>query len=48
MPQIKLLDGKKFRFTKSINGFDFKKISKSLEKIALDYGSKRRIKRFKF
>ena len=36
MPQIKLLDGKKIEFEKSINGFDLtKKISKSLEKIAL-------------
>ena len=36
MPQIKLLDGKKIPFAKSINGFDLtKKISKSLEKIAL-------------
>jgi threonyl-tRNA synthetase len=36
MPQIKLLDGKKIDFDKSINGFDLtKKISKSLEKIAL-------------
>ncbi len=36
MPQIKLLDGKKIEFKKSINGFDLtKKISKSLEKAAL-------------
>ena len=36
MPQIKLLDGKKIDFNKSINGFDLiKKISKSLEKSAL-------------
>ena len=36
MPQIKLLDGKKIDFEKSINGFDItKKISKSLEKAAL-------------
>ena len=36
MPQIQLLDGKKVKFEKSINGFDLiKKISKSLEKIAL-------------
>ena len=36
MPEIKLLDGKKISFTKSINGFDItKKISKSLEKSAL-------------
>ena len=36
MPQIKLLDGKKISFTKSITGFDLtKKISKSLEKSAL-------------
>ena len=36
MPQIKLLDGKKIDFDKSINGFDLtKKISKSLEKVAL-------------
>jgi len=36
MPQIKLLDGKKIDFVKSINGFDLtKKISKSLEKVAL-------------
>ena len=36
MLEIKLLDGKKISFTKSINGFDLaKKISKSLEKIAL-------------
>ena len=36
MPQIKLLDGKKINFEKTINGFDLtKKISKSLEKIAL-------------
>ena len=36
MPQIRLLDGKKIDFQKSINGFDLtKKISKSLEKIAL-------------
>ena len=36
MPQIKLLDGKKISFTKSISGFDLsKKISKSLEKSAL-------------
>ena len=36
MPQIKLLDGKKVPFSKSINGFDLtKKISKSLEKSAL-------------
>ena len=36
MPQIKLLDGKKIEFKKSINGFDLtKKISKSLEKLAL-------------
>ena len=36
MPQIKLLDGKKIPFSKSISGFDLtKKISKSLEKTAL-------------
>ena len=36
MPQIKLLDGKKIEFKKSINGFDLtKKIGKSLEKAAL-------------
>ncbi len=36
MPEIKLLDGKKISFIKSINGFDLvKKISKSLEKTAL-------------
>ena len=36
MPQIQLIDGKKIKFDKSINGFDLtKKISKSLEKIAL-------------
>ena len=36
MPQIQLLDGKKFDFEKSITGFDLtKKISKSLEKVAL-------------
>jgi len=36
MPQIKLLDGKKIPFNKSIDGFELaKKISKSLEKIAL-------------
>ena len=36
MPEIKLLDGKKISFTKSINGFDLaKQISKSLEKVAL-------------
>ncbi len=36
MPQIKLLDGKKIPFTKSITGFDLTKaISKSLEKSAL-------------
>ena len=36
MPKIKLLDGKKISFTKSISGFDLsKKISKSLEKSAL-------------
>ena len=36
MPQIKLLDGNKISFTKSISGFDLsKKISKSLEKSAL-------------
>ena len=36
MPQIQLLDGKKIDFEKSITGFDLtKKISKSLEKIAL-------------
>ena len=36
MPQIRLLDGKKIDFQKSINGFDLtKKISKSLEKVAL-------------
>ena len=36
MPQIKLLDGKKVPFSKSINGFELaKKISKSLEKSAL-------------
>ncbi len=36
MPQIRLLDGKKIDFEKSITGFDLiKKISKSLEKIAL-------------
>ena len=36
MPQIKLLDGEKISFEKSINGFDLtKKISKSLEKSAL-------------
>ena len=36
MPEIKLLDGKKFAFSKSIDGFDIiKKISKSLEKSAL-------------
>ena len=32
MPQIKLLDGKKISFEKSISGFDLtKKISKSLK-----------------
>ena len=36
MPQIKLLDGNKVSFTKSISGFEIsKKISKSLEKSAL-------------
>ncbi len=36
MPDIKLLDGKKVPFTKSINGFELaKKISKTLEKEAL-------------
>ena len=36
MPQIKLLDGKKIPFSKSIDGFELiKKISKSLEKAAL-------------
>ncbi len=36
MPQIQLLDGKKIKFEKSINGFELtKKISKSLEKSAL-------------
>ena len=36
MPQIKLLDGKRIDFEKSITGFDLtKKISKSLEKVAL-------------
>ncbi len=36
MPQIKLIDGKKIDFEKSITGFDLaKKISKSLEKVAL-------------
>ena len=36
MPEIKLLDGKKIPFTKSINGYELtKKISKSLEKSAL-------------
>ena len=36
MPQIKLIDGKKVPFSKSINGFELaKKISKSLEKSAL-------------
>ena len=36
MPDIKLLDGKKIPFTKSINGFELaKKISKTLEKEAL-------------
>ena len=36
MPEIRLLDGKKISFNKSINGFDLvKKISKSLEKTAL-------------
>ena len=36
MPQIKLLDGNKVSFTKSISGFELsKKISKSLEKSAL-------------
>ena len=36
MTQIKLLDGKKISFYKSINGLDLvKKISKSLEKAAL-------------
>ena len=36
MPQIKLLDGKKINFEKSITGIDLtKKISKSLEKAAL-------------
>ena len=36
MPQIKLLDGNKISFTKSISGFELsKKISKSLEKSAL-------------
>ena len=36
MPQIKLLDGKKIDFNKSIDGFELtKKISKSLEKSAL-------------
>ena len=36
MPQIKLLDGSKVSFTKSISGFELsKKISKSLEKSAL-------------
>ena len=36
MPNIQLLDGKKINFQSQINGFDLvKKISKSLEKIAL-------------
>ena len=36
MPQVKLLDGKKIPFSKSISGFELtKKISKSLEKSAL-------------
>ncbi len=36
MPQIKLLDGKKISFSKSITGFELtKKISKSIEKSAL-------------
>ena len=36
MPNIKLLDGKKISFSKSINGFELtKKISKTLEKSAL-------------
>jgi threonyl-tRNA synthetase len=36
MPDVKLLDGKKISFTKSIDGFELvKKISKSLEKSAL-------------
>ena len=36
MPKIKLLDGSKVSFTKSISGFELsKKISKSLEKSAL-------------
>ena len=36
MPQIKLLDGKKISFVKSITGFELtKKIGKSLEKSAL-------------
>ena len=36
MPNIQLLDGKKINFTNSIDGFELtKKISKSLEKIAL-------------
>ena len=36
MPDIKLPDGKKIPFSKTINGFDIaKKISKSLEKAAL-------------
>ena len=36
MPEILLLDGKKIKFSKSIDGFELsKKISKSLEKSAL-------------
>ena len=36
MPNIKLLDGKKIPFEKSIDGFELaKEISKSLEKVAL-------------
>ena len=41
MPNVKLLDGKKI-FSKSIDGFELtKKISKSLEKVALNHGSRR-------
>ena len=36
MPDIQLTDGKKIKFSESINGFELtKKISKSLEKSAL-------------
>ena len=36
MPNVELLDGKKIPFDKSIDGFELtKKISKSLEKVAL-------------